>query len=117
MITLILSPLSGLQTDAGNEYILMLPVALLLVSSQQGWIGPRSRFVFVLSILFFGLWGLFLATVQRSNQPVQHPILLFPLPIFLLLIMGWDWIQKRIRPGTAAGGRFKSGTDVPHRMQ
>ena len=103
IITLILSPLSGLQTDAGNEYILMLPVALLLVSSQEGWIGPRSRFVLVLSILFFGLWGLFLATVQRSNQPVQHPILLFPLPVFLLLIMGWDWIQKRVRPKIAAG--------------
>ncbi len=101
-MTLILSPLAGLQTDAGNEYILLLPVALVLVSTQGGWIGQRSRFVLFVSILFFGLWGLFLATVQRSNQPVQHPMMLFPLPVFLFLIIGWNWIRNRARPNLAA---------------
>ena len=116
-MTLILSPLSGLQTDAGNEYILLLPVALVLVSSQGGWIGPRSRFVLVVSILFFGLWGLFLATVQRSNQPVQHPIMLFPLPVFLFLIIGWNWISEQSPSGPCHGVRLKSGMVFPNRMQ
>jgi hypothetical protein len=117
VITLILSPLSGLQTDAGNEYILLLPAAFILVVSQGGWIGARSRFVLLMSVLFLGLWGLFLATIQRSNQPVQHPIMLFPLPVFLLLIFGMDWIWNRLRPGLPEGGRNQSGLVIPHGMQ
>jgi hypothetical protein len=100
-LTLVLAPLSGLQTDAGNEYILLLPVAVLLISARTGRSGSNVRFVVLLSALFFGLWALFTATIKWSDQPVQHPIMLFPLPVFLLLVAGADWIRDRIRPAIA----------------
>ena len=37
-----------------------------------------------LGMIFFGLWMIFLFTLQRGAQPVQNPILIFPLPVFLL---------------------------------
>jgi peptidoglycan/LPS O-acetylase OafA/YrhL len=37
---------------------------------------------------FFGLWILFLATVEKGTQPVQNPVMLFPLPVALLVWLG-----------------------------
>jgi hypothetical protein len=100
-LTLVLAPLSGLQTDAGNEYILLLPVLCLLVPARNTGSGATIRFVLLLSVLFLGLWILFIATIKWSDQPVQNPIMLFPLPVFLLIVAGVDWIRERIRPAIA----------------
>jgi len=102
-LTLVLAPLSGLQTDAGNEYILLLPIAFLLIPSRNDRSGSNIRFIILLSALFLGLWVLFIATIKWSDQPVQHPIMLFPLPVFLLLVAGVDWIRDRIHPAIATG--------------
>jgi hypothetical protein len=116
-LTLVLSPLSGLQTDAGNEFILLLPVAFLLLPEREEGFDGRYRFAVLISILFLGLWSLFIVTLKRSDQPVQHPIMLFPLPIFLLLVAGADGIRNRTRRGTATGGRPGSGMDVAQRVE
>ena len=102
-LTLVLAPLSGLQTDAGNEYILLLPIACLLLPARKAQPSSHFRFAILLSALFLGLWGLFIVTIKWSDQPVQHPIMLFPLPVFLLLVVGVDWFWDRIRPGIATG--------------
>ncbi len=102
-LTLVLAPLSGLQTDAGNEYILLLPVAVLLVPIGIGRLASGIRFIVLLAAMLVGLWGLFIATIKWSDQPVQHPIMLFPLPVFLLLVAGADWFRKRLRPAVGAG--------------
>ncbi len=39
--------------------------------------------------LFAGIWWIFLRTVQYGAQPQQHPIMFFPLPLFLLLGLYW----------------------------
>jgi hypothetical protein len=102
LLTLILSPLTGLQTDAGNEYILLLPIACLLLPVGENPSGSRYRFPILLSVIFLGLWSLFIITIKWSDQPVQHPIMLFPLPVFLLLVFGADWIRERVHPASAA---------------
>jgi hypothetical protein len=95
-LTLILSPLAGLQTDAGNEFILLLPLAWLLADPIKKEAPSLLRFLGILGVVFFGLWWLFLATVQRGAQPVQNPLMLFPLPLFLIALYLWDrWRLRR----------------------
>jgi hypothetical protein len=94
-LTILLSPLSGLMTDPGNEYLLLLPLAYAL-AGPAGTDRPKTvRFIFVLAVTGIGLWWLFLATVKMGPQPMQHPLLLFPLPVFLLLITAWDYFRAR----------------------
>jgi hypothetical protein len=95
LLTLILAPLSGLQTDAGNQYILLLPIASLLLPSGEESHSSGFRFISILGIIGIGLWVLFLLTVQYSEQPVQHPVMLFPLPVFLLGLWFWDQVRSR----------------------
>jgi hypothetical protein len=117
MLTLILAPLSGLQTDAGNEYILLLPIAYLMLPERNNRSGFPYRFLFLLSVLFLGLWGLFIATIKWLDQPIQHPIMLFPLPVFLLLVIGLDWIRKKRKPEIAVGDRRTSVADLSERVK
>ncbi len=101
-LSLILAPLCGMQTDAGNQYILLLPVAGLLLRPDDLPSGSRPRFILLALILFFGLWGMFLLTVRYETQPVQHPMMLFPLPFFLLGIWLWDAARSRRKKITAS---------------
>jgi hypothetical protein len=101
-MTVLLSPLSGIQTDPGNEFILLLPLALVLAGKSLPG-GSPIRFTAILGTIFFGIWILFILTVQKGGQPVQHPVMLFPLPMFLLLVIGLDWIRKRMHPTLAPG--------------
>jgi hypothetical protein len=101
-LTLILAPISGLQTDAGNQYILLLPVAVCLSAPGADARESAGRFLFLILALGIGLWTLFLLTLERGVQPVQHPVMLFPLPMILLAVMGWDFlrIRRRVRAGS-----------------
>jgi len=101
-MTVLLSPLSGIQTDPGNEFILLLPLALVLAGKSLPG-GSPIRFPAILGTIFFGIWILFILTVQKGGQPVQHPVMLFPLPMFLLLVIGLDWIRNRMHPALAPG--------------
>jgi len=85
-LTLLLTNLVGIRTATEN-YIILYPALVLVLATwdQQG--GRVGRWLVATSylLLFFGLWGLFLATIQRGDQAVQSPVMFFPLPIFLLL--------------------------------
>jgi hypothetical protein len=87
-LTLLLTNLVGIRTATEN-YILLYPALVLVLATwdQQG--GRAGRWLVAASylLLFVGLWGLFLATIQRGDQAVQSPVMFFPLPIFLLLGM------------------------------
>jgi hypothetical protein len=89
-LTLVLSQWSGIQTDAGNFILLFIPLILIFAIWQERW-GMRSQWAVLVALLllFGGLWGLFLNTVEYGYQPQQHPIMLFPLPFILLLGLYW----------------------------
>jgi hypothetical protein len=39
--------------------------------------------------LFIGIWAIFINTVEFGDQPVQSPVMFFPLPAFLLITLYW----------------------------
>jgi hypothetical protein len=97
-LTLVLSQWSGIQTDPGNFVALFIPLTLVFAVWEERW-GPRGRPVIVAAMLLLlaGLWVLFLRTVSFEGQPVQSPVMFFPLPLFLLV--GLYWIRWwAIRP-------------------
>jgi hypothetical protein len=80
----------GIQTDPGN-FIVLFPVLALVFSLLDDRWRTGGRLFVILSLLglFFGIWALFLRTVQYGDQPVQSPVMFFPLPAFLLITLYW----------------------------
>lgn len=89
-LTLTLTNLVGIPTTTENFTILLCAVILVLSVWDQRW-GRLGRWLVFLSILllFFGLWGLFLRTLQAGAQPLQDPVMFFPLPLFLWIGLYW----------------------------
>jgi hypothetical protein len=85
-LTLLLTNLVGIRTATEN-YIALYPALVLVLATWDKQGGRLGRWLVAASylLLFFGLWGLFLATIQRGDQPVQSPVMFLPLPIFLLV--------------------------------
>ena len=85
-LTLVLTQWIGIQTDPTNYTVLFLPLVLVCAFWEQGW-GRRGRLIAFASmlVLFVGLWALFLGTVKYGAQAQQHPVMFFPLPLFLLV--------------------------------
>ncbi len=99
-LTISATPLLGIPFDPGNEYLLLIPIAMgLSVWAEPSW---KNLFLWAsaLGALFFGLWILFLTTLEKGPQPVQNPIMLFPLPVLLLAWLGWIYL-RRTRTGSA----------------
>ena len=90
LLTLGIGQWVGIQTDLGN-FILLFPALILILSSiDKRWQDNGLIVVgVVLAILWIGLWVLFLATIQKSYQPVQNPIMFIPVPAIVLLGMYW----------------------------
>jgi hypothetical protein len=42
-----------------------------------------------LLLLFVGIWAIFLSTVEYGDQPIQSPVMFFPLPFTLFLLLYW----------------------------
>jgi len=89
-ITLVITNLIGIRTATAN-YIALFPLLPLLFSLwEQRWqrVG-RWLVLITMALLFIGIWWLFLATLIKAEQPTQHPLLFFPLPIFLFIAFYW----------------------------
>ena len=80
----------GIQTDPGN-FIVLFPAMILVFSLMDDrWRGGGKAFVLLsMLLLFVGIWALFLATVEQADQPIQSPVMFFPLPAYLLLTLYW----------------------------
>ena len=93
-LTLVITHWIGIQTDPTNFIVLFLPLVLVFALWAEGWGRSGRLAVFVSAlILFVGLWTLFLGTIEYGAQPQQHPIMFFPLPLFLLI--GLYWVRGR----------------------
>jgi hypothetical protein len=71
----------------------MFPALVLVLGTLEKRWGKVGSILIVLwlIILFVGLWVLFLMTVEYGDQPQQHVIMLFALP--LLLLIGLYWVR------------------------
>ena len=91
LLTLVGSQWIGIQTDPGN-FIVCFPAlafAFALIDERyrrRGWILA----ILIMLLVGAGLWALFIQTLDYSGgQPQQSPIMFFPLPAFLLLLLFW----------------------------
>lgn len=100
-LTLVASQWIGIQTDPGNFIVLFFPLVYVMVNSENRW-GKNAQIISVLFMVFItiGLWYLFLSTVQIGDQPLQHPIMFFPLPLVLFIGLYWVrwWATRPRRP-------------------
>jgi hypothetical protein len=90
-LTLTASPWIGIQTDPGNFVVLFIPLVLVSAVWEQRW-GKRGWPFVIIGLLtvWIGLWVLFLKTVTiTAGQPLQSPIMFFPLPFFALIGLYW----------------------------
>ena len=98
-ITLILGQLVNIQTDPGN-FIVMYP-AIFIFSKviEDRWknVGQWVNII-LLAILFFIPWIIFVNTIEFSYQPIQNPIMFFPVPLLLIVIMYWVrwWVKNPV---------------------
>ncbi len=100
-LTLAAAQLIGIPTQTEN-YMVMFPGLVLVFSAWDEQWGGWGRGLVVASVLllFFGLWGLFLATLVQDVYPIQSPVMFFPLPIFSLIGLYWVrwWVLRPEQP-------------------
>jgi hypothetical protein len=99
-LTLTAGQWSGIQTDPGN-FIVLFPVLILVLGffAERSQKGAEGVGAVLLVVLLGGLWWLFLGTVAYGDQPVQSPIMFFPLPGLMLLLLYWVrwWAVRPMR--------------------
>jgi hypothetical protein len=89
-LTLVMTNLIGIQTATENYVAMFSGLMLVFATWEERWSRAGRWLVMAsMTILFFGLWTLFLRTLQTGDQPIQHPIMFFPLPLFLLFCLYW----------------------------
>lgn len=96
-LTLVASQWIGIQTDPGNFIVLYPAVILVLAMWDERWHRAASLLTIgSLVVLFAGIWLVFIRTLERAYQPIQSPLLFFPLPFLLfigLYMVRW-WAVK-----------------------
>jgi hypothetical protein len=93
-VTISAAPMLGIPFDPGNEYLLLLPIAVGLSVWKESSRKNVLLWTLTLGAVFIGLWTIFLLTLGNGTQPVQNPVLLFPLPVFLLVWFGFLHFRK-----------------------
>ena len=90
-LTLVASQWIGIQTDPGN-FIVCFPAFTLVFAMideryrRRGWMLS----ILIMLLVGVGLWALFVQTLTTiAGQPQQSPVMFFPLPAFLLLLLFW----------------------------
>lgn len=90
-LTLVASQWSGIQTDPGNFLVSFPAFALIFALIDEryrrlGWLVS----IIIMLIIGAGLWVLFIQTIDYSSgQPQQSPVMFFPLPAILLILLFW----------------------------
>ncbi len=99
-LTLVLGQWLNIQTDPGN-FIVMFPallVAFRLIEDRWKSQGDWINIIFLL-IVFAIPWLTFLQTINNDYQPIQSPIMFFPVPLLLIFILYWVrwWAKNPIK--------------------
>jgi len=99
-LTLVISQWIGIGTDPANFILLFLPIVLVFSIIKERWHrGGDVIVLLVMVVLFFGVWWLFLISVEYGGQPQQNPIMFVPIPLFSLVGLYWIrwWINRPTR--------------------
>ncbi len=96
-LTLVAGQWIGIQTDPGNFIVLMLPLVLVLslIEFRYKRLGPWVV-TGACILLLVGIWSIFIGTIEYGGQPQQSPVMLFPVPMLLLVLLYWTrwWALK-----------------------
>jgi len=99
--TLTATTMIGIRTATENFVVLLPVVILVLAAWDQEW-GTFGRGLVAVSysLLLFGIWWLFLATMGTGDRSNPDALMFFPLPIFLLVGLYWIrwWVLRPERP-------------------
>jgi len=87
LMTLVITNLVAFRTATTN-FVALLPVLLLVFGIwEDRWkITGRTMVILLLLALGFGLWGLFLATVDGNIESAE---MYLPIPLLCLVSLGW----------------------------
>jgi hypothetical protein len=89
-LTLTASQWIGIQTDPGNFIVCFPALVLCLALLEERW--RRGGWIFtsfLMLVIGAGLWALFVMTIEFKDQPIQSPIMFFPLPLILFILLYW----------------------------
>ncbi len=91
-ITLVMGQWLNIQTDPGNFLIMFPAIILIFRIIEDRWRNYGQWInLLLLGILFFIPWIIFVRTIDFGYQPLQNPIMFFPVP--LILIIGLFWVR------------------------
>ncbi|MBW6472747.1 MAG: DUF2029 domain-containing protein [Anaerolineaceae bacterium] len=91
-ITLVMGQWLNIQTDPGNFLIMFPAIILIFRIIEDRWKNSGQWIILLfLGILFFIPWIIFARTIDFGYQPLQNPIMFFPVP--LILIIGLFWVR------------------------
>ena len=91
-ITLVMGQWLNIQTDPGNFLIMFPAIILIFRIIEDRWRNYGQWInLLLLGILFFIPWIIFVRTIDFGYQPLQNPIMFFPVP--LMLIIGLFWVR------------------------
>lgn len=99
-LTLVISQAIGIQTYPDNFIIFFPSIILILSVCDKRW-EERGPLIVgsTLGLLFFGLWILFIFTIQKTYQPDQNTVMFIPLPALTFLCLYWIkwWVITPVR--------------------
>jgi hypothetical protein len=93
--TLVLGQWIGIRTEPTNYLLLLLPVTLIFAVWDERWRRGEHRgralaATLISIVLLIGLpWAIYLRSVNQGQPLQEMPLLLFPVPLFLLITLYW----------------------------
>lgn len=89
-LTLVATNLVGIQTNTDNYLALLPGLVLVLTTWDERW-GKLGRWMILISLVFLfgGLWLLFFRMIEPQTPLLQHSLLYFPVPFFILVGLYW----------------------------
>lgn len=98
-LTLVLGQWMNIQTDPGNFLIMFPAIIVIFKLIEDRWKNSGQWItLFYLAILFFVPWIIFIRTIDFVYQPLQNPIMFFPVPLFLIIGLYWVrwWVKNPV---------------------
>ncbi len=98
-LTLVLGQWMNIQTDPGNFLIMFPAIIVIFKIIEDRWKNSGQWIMLIyLAILFFIPWIIFIRTINFGYQPLQNPIMFFPVPLFLIVGLYWVrwWVKNPV---------------------